>query len=313
MGRAGWPLHAWEQWSLPRAACGGLLLSLAGSAPAFAAAQVCTIHDAAVFDHPRHYGFLFCQWYRMLFRRLAHRAKLVLTVSAFSRERLRAVLGAPELQPVVLGAGAEHLDAVAPDTRVLVDCKLESGAYFVAVGSLQPGKNLEALVQAFAPLAASGLRLVVAGAQDRRVFGAAGLPASAGVVLAGPLDDGALKALYQNALALVFPSTYEGFGLPPLEAMACGCPVAAARKASIPEVCGDAALYFDPCATAEITAAMQQLAGDAGLRRRLAAAGRERARGFSWDQAAARLHEHLLPLLGSASIRGAATKMAAAR
>ena len=303
IGHAGWPLHLWEQFSLPRAARTGLLLNLAGSAPAWAGPQVCTFHDAAVFDQPQSYGFLFRHWYRMLFRRLARRVPLVLTVSEFSRERLQAVLGVSGGRLRVIGAGAEHLLAVDADERVLRDCGVQRGRFFVAVGSLHPGKNLGTLVRAFAKLAGAGLFLVIAGAQDRRVFGAAASPQrSDGVVLAGPLGDAALRALYENALALVFPSTYEGFGLPPLEAMSCDCPVAAAQAASIPEVCGEAALYFDPRSVEQIAAAMQLLLDDAPLRRRLIDAGRERARAFTWDGAAARLQQHLQPLLVSGAV-----------
>jgi glycosyltransferase involved in cell wall biosynthesis len=304
VGLPGLPLHAWEQWSLPRAARGGLLLNLAGSAPAFAAQQVCTFHDAAVFDQPRNYSFVFRHWYRWLFRRLARRAALLLTVSAFSRARLADVLAVPPQRVAIVGAGAEHLAALVSDERVLRECGLQRGGFFMAVGSLSPGKNLGALLQAYARLAGDGLRLVIAGTRDARVFAAAAAPravdAADGVVLAGAVDDAALKALYENALALVFPSTYEGFGLPPLEAMACGCPVAAARAAAIPEVCGDAALYFDPHSVDEIAAAMCRLRDDEALRGRMAAAGRSQARRHTWDGAAVRLLQHLQPLLAAA-------------
>ncbi len=310
VGLPGLPLHAWEQWSLPRAARGGLLLNLAGSAPAFALQQVCTFHDAAVFDQPRNYGFVFRHWYRWLFRRLAQRALLLLTVSAFSRGRLAAVLAVPPQRVAIVGAGAEHLAALVSDERLLRECGLQRGGFFLAVGSLSPGKNLGALLQAYARLAGGGLRLVIAGTSDPRVFAAAAaaavpraVDAADGVVLAGAVDDAALKALYENALALVFPSTYEGFGLPPLEAMACGCPVAAARAAAIPEACGDAALYFDPHSVDEIASTMCRLRDDEALRGCLAAAGRGQARRHTWDGAAVRLLQHLQPLLTAAAPR----------
>jgi glycosyltransferase involved in cell wall biosynthesis len=107
-----------------------------------------------------------------------------------------------------------------------------------------------------------------------------------GVVRTGPVDDAALKALYQHAIGLVFPSLYEGFGLPTLEAMACDCPVAAARTPAVLEVCGEAALTFDPRSAEDITNAMDRLVKDDQLRGQLRAAGRARAASFRWSQAA---------------------------
>jgi len=116
------------------------------------------------------------------------------------------------------------------------------------------------------------------------------------VLRLGTLTDAQLKALYMTSRALVFPSTYEGFGLPPLEAMACGCPVVAARAASLPEVCGDAALYVDPRSDASIADAMRRVLADDALCARLREAGLARAAGFTWDAAAARVLETLRAL-----------------
>ena len=109
------------------------------------------------------------------------------------------------------------------------------------------------------------------------------------------MSDEELKALYQSALGLVFPSVYEGFGLPPLEAMNCGCPVAASNAASIPEVCGDAALYFDPHAPSAIGVAMLRLFDEPELRQQLRTRGARRAQAFSWEAAARVLMNHLDP------------------
>jgi glycosyltransferase involved in cell wall biosynthesis len=102
----------------------------------------------------------------------------------------------------------------------------------------------------------------------------------------GRVSDAALRALFENALCLVFPSRYEGFGLPPLEAMACGCPVVAARAGAVPEVCGEAALWFDPSRPATLRDALLRLVAEDGLRDSLRAAGLDRARHFTWEAAA---------------------------
>ena len=290
VGRAGGSLLWWEQWSLPRAARAGMLLNLAGSAPWWAQHQVATFHDAAVWDQPHAYTWLFRVWYRALFRHLAQHASRLLTVSTYSRQRLAACVGQLERRFAVIPNGADHLDAVGADMGVLGDVEPIDGRFLLAVASINPSKNLARLVEAFGRLDPSqGLRLVIVGGGNSRIFADANLPAIEGVVRLGAVDDAALKALYCHALALVVPSLYEGFGLPPLEAMACGCPVAVARAAALPEVCGDAALYFDPLSVGDIAAALQRMADDGRLRDALRQAGRTRAAAFTWRAAGQRL------------------------
>lgn len=304
-------LHAWEQWTLPRAVGGALLLNLSGSAPARAARQLAVLHDAAVFDAPQGYRPAFVWWYRWLFARLGRRALGLFTVSAFSRSRLTACLGLPPQRLQVIHPGADHLQAVQADGRVLQQHGLQTGCYLLAVGSRNPNKNQDTLLQAFARLPPGlGLRLVLVGGDDASVFARAGsadahAAADPAVLHLGPVDDAELKTLYTHALALVFPSLYEGFGLPPLEAMACGCPVAASSAASLPEACGDAALYFDPHDGAAITRALLRLATEPALRDQLRAAGALQAARHRWHEPAARLlqslQQHAVACVGSAA------------
>ncbi len=293
VGRPGRPLHVWEQMALPWAARGGLLVSLAGSAPYFARRQAAMLHDAAVFDHPEAYTRAFVAWYRQLFRHLGRNAELLLTVSEFSRQRLAMHLHVPPERFTVVPNGCDHLDAVEADENVLDRHGLRGARFLLAVGSANPTKNLAALLQAYTRLPpGDGLRLVIVGGLNPRVFaGAADAGDPAGVVRTGPLDDSRLKALYAAAAALVFPSTYEGFGIPPLEAMACGCPVLAARAASIPEVCGDGVLYFEPTQSASLDAALLRVATDAAFLEQLRLAGRSRVSRFRWAVSAQHLHD----------------------
>ena len=293
-GWAGLPLHLWEQLVLPVAARDGMLVNLAGAAPWLARRQLALLHDAAVFDSPQAYTTVFGWWYRTLFRHLAQRGHGLLTASAFSQGRLAPRLGVPASRIGLLAGGSDHLDGVTADAGVLAQLGLEGKRYLLAVGSANPNKNLSALVQAFGRLPAQAdLRLVIVGAGSPGVFAGAAILDAPGVVRAGAVDDAELKALYQRAAALVFPSLYEGFGLPPLEAMACGCPVAASRAASIPEVCGDAALYFDPGSVDDIAGALRRLLADAPLRDALRRAGTVRAAAYRWDTAAGTLQAGL--------------------
>lgn len=288
IGSAGLSLHIWEQLLLPFAARAGSLTSLAGSAPLLAYDHRVLMHDAAVFDWPGAYARTFVCWYRFLFRSLARSGAALLTVSQFSRERLTSALGVEKERIAVIPLGSDHLDDVVADSSITARLGLEEMRYLLAVASDNPTKNISALVAAFARLGHDEkLRLVIVGGKNGRVFRATcSSEATAGVIHAGPVSDPELKALYSRATALVFPSLYEGFGLPPLEAMACGCPVVAAREASVPEVCGNAALYFDPRSQDSIVAALQAVLGDSNLRERLRKAGRERTASFRWIDSA---------------------------
>lgn len=294
VGRDGGSLHAWEQWSLPRAARGGLLLNLSGSAPCFSGPTAAMLHDAAVFDHPEAYSLAFRTWYRFLFARLAMRAERLFTVSEFSRTRLAARLGVAEARFDVVPNAADHLEPVVADESVLGRHDLHGGRYLLAVASANPTKNLRALIDAFASLGVPELRLVIVGGRNARVFaGDADAADPPCVVRTGPLGDPQLKTLYGRALALVIPSLYEGFGLPALEAMAQGCAVAASNAGALPEVCGEAALFFDPSSPAAIAEALRRVVADEALRIRLQQAGRQQAARFSWSASAERLRAAL--------------------
>jgi len=147
----------------------------------------------------------------------------MLTVSAFSRDRLATSLGVPASRFAVVPNGADHFGHTVADESVLDRHDLRHVPFLLAVGSDNATKNVAALLVAFARLSPGSVKLVIAGDGNRRVFAATNVADPPGVVRTGPLDDKSLVALYRRALALVFPSVYEGFGLPPLEAMTQGC------------------------------------------------------------------------------------------
>lgn len=281
-------LHAWEQFALPRAASRGRLVNLAGSSPAWPfGPQVCVLHDAALFDQPQAYTALFGAWYRWLFARLARRSTTLVTVSAFSRQRLAAALGVAEERFAVVPGAGEHLDRIAADMSALRAHALDRRPFMLAVGSRNPTKNIDRLLEAWRAIGRADLLLVLVGGANTRVFdrsvSSAGM---ANLIDLGPVDDPTLKALYQHALALVFPSVYEGFGLPLLEAMHCGCPVAASTAPALRESGGDAALYFDPSSVQAIAQALRRLIEEPMLRDELRSRGRARAARFGWDASA---------------------------
>lgn len=283
--RSGQP---WEQFDLPGALAGQHLLNLGNTAPLrVGGAQTLVIHDAGVFDTPESYSFAFRAWYRALHWTLPRRGARIVTVSEFSRARLSLHLGLPAARIGVMAEGGEHALRDPADPAVLAKHGLQPGRFVLAVGTRAAHKNLDALRDAVALLAARGMKLAVAGAADASVFRNAG-DVDAAVAL-GRVSDGELRALYEAALCLIFPSRYEGFGLPPLEAMWCGCPVLAAAAGAVPEVCGDAALWFDAEGPNTPAAALTHLLDDPFLAEHLRLAGRARAATFSWPAAADRL------------------------
>jgi glycosyltransferase involved in cell wall biosynthesis len=282
--------QGWEQMALPRAARGAMLVSLGNTGPILAGArQAVVIHDAGAFDTPESYSLAFRTWYRALQRLLARRGARIVTVSAFSRARIAASLSLPEASIAVTSEGGEHALREPPDASVLSRNGLAPRRFALAVGTRAAHKNLAALGAGAELLAARGMALAAAGASDPAVFRPAAGAAGRGAIALGRVSDAELRALYEAALCLVFPSRYEGFGLPPVEAMAAGCPVVAARAGAVPEVCGDAALWFDPEAPSSLPAALARLIDEPGLAEALREAGRARAARFTWRAAAERL------------------------
>jgi glycosyltransferase involved in cell wall biosynthesis len=282
----------WEQLDLPRAAGRDMLLNLGNTAPLNCGGpRLLVIHDAGVFDTPESYSFAFRAWYRTLHLALPRLGNRLVTVSEFSRTRLAARLRLDPARIAVMPEGGEHVLRIPADEGVLAKHGLAPRRYALAVGTRAAHKNLGALREAAAMLAARGMVLAVAGAVQAGVFSGAADTEGAGVALLGRVTDAELRALYETALGLVFPSRYEGFGIPPLEAMWCGCPVLASRAGAVPEVCGDAALWFDAEGPATPAAALARLLDEPGLADHLREAGLARARLYSWDAAARRLLE----------------------
>ena len=276
--------HAWEQLELPFHAGRRPILNLCNTAPV-AAAGLVTIHDASVFAVPEAYSLTFGLWYRTLFPLLGKRARLILTVSAFSRGELIRHAGIPAAKLRVVPEGSEHLLRAPGDVGVFARVPVQPGGYILAVGSRSPHKNLGAVIQAVSRLGDSAPPLVAAGGGNQRVFNQAGLNGNS-YLSVGYVTDSELRALYEHAACFVYPSLYEGFGLPPLEAMTCGCPVVVSQAAALPEVCGDAVLYCDPHDPGSIAKQIRTVLDDPGRRAELRERGLARARRFTWPQAA---------------------------
>ena len=280
--------HVWEQAELPGAARHGVLVSLGNTAPLLAGRrQVVVIHDAGVFDTPESYSLQFRTWYKTLQHGLARSGAGLVTVSDFSRRRIAARLHLDPARIAVMNEGSEHVRRVAADPETLGRHGLAPRGYALVVGNTVAHKNLACLHDASAALARRGLVLAIAGSVDQRVFNnAGGVPPAR---LLGRVTDAELRSLYENALCLLFPSRYEGFGLPPVEAMACGCPVLASRGGAVEEICRDNILYFVSDDRVSVVRAIERILDDPALSKELVLRGRVHADGLSWNAAARRL------------------------
>jgi glycosyltransferase involved in cell wall biosynthesis len=248
---------------------------------------VLTIHDVSYERHPEWYPYRRDALRRWFYRRSARTADRILTDSEFSRGEIHAAYSIPleRISVVPLGVGLpftarqEH-GSPPPGVRE---------PYVLHVGDLHPRRNLRLLVRAIAKLAPRDAPTIVLAGQDRGERTAL-IEEAAGrrvrLQFMSPADDSELARLYAYAAVFVYPSRYEGFGLPLLEAMACGAPVVAARASSIPEVVGEAALLADPDSDDDFCHAIGRVLDDRLEAERLRLAGRARAAGFTWDRTA---------------------------
>jgi glycosyltransferase involved in cell wall biosynthesis len=272
----------WEQFDLPRASQRHLLFTPCGGTPVVHRNHVLTIHDAGPFATPTAYTAVYRAYYKTLQRITARTALRILTVSDFSKHELVKWLGIPQQKIVTTPLSGEHILRNAPDTTLLSEHKLRPGAYILAVGSGNPNKNFARLITALERVAGPHMRIAIAGGSDPAIFRAR-RQSAAFVEQLGYVNDRQLRTLYENAACFVFPSLYEGFGLPPLEALTLGCPVVVSRAASLPEVFGEAAVYCDPYSPEDIAdKVLRVLQGDHPSREALA----RYASRFNWEQCA---------------------------
>ena len=247
-----------------------------------ASRQVVVIHDASTKATPQAFSRLFRWVYGLLIPAVAARATRLVTVSEFSRSEISRWFGIPQSRFSVCLEGAEHILSTAADENVLQRHGITKGQYFLGVGMGPANKNQATILNAFEEAAFEDVKLVFTGRRYARVHGNKALVAPPGVVHVGHVSDQELRALYEGAIALVFPSSYEGFGLPPMEAMACGCPVLMSNQPALLETAGKAALTVDAGDTSGFARALRRLTTDPGLRMQLAEQGLERARRFTW-------------------------------
>lgn len=275
----------WEQIELPLRAGGGQLINLCNQGPLSRSGDLIMIHDAQPLMVKHSYSQAFAAWYKFSLPILGSRAEIVFTVSDFAKNCLIETGIAPEEKIRVIKNGVDHIlkiDSLPIDPAL----NLSPRGYVVAMSSLHRHKNIRVLLKAMELLSDTDIKLVLVGAPTPQDFTEMGHNLPRNVVFAGRASDGTMRGLIEGAAAFAFPSTTEGFGLPPLEAMTLGTPAIVAPNGAVPEICGSGARYEDPDDPEAWAHAIRTLAENAGERQALAQAGLSMARQYTWDRAA---------------------------
>jgi glycosyltransferase involved in cell wall biosynthesis len=268
-----------------------LLWSPANTGPLGVKNQVLTLHDLSPIEHPEWYARSFGMGYRFFVPLLVRRVRHVVVSSEYMRLKVMRKFSLPSENVTVVPGGVDQnrfRSGVTPPGGL-------PAHYILFVGSVQPRKNLGSLLQAWKTIQSQypDLWLLMAGTTDD-IFRKQGFTATIERVRwLGYVPEADLAGLYGGADVFVFPSYEEGFGLPLLEAMACGTPIIAAGAGALPEVAGDAVLWFDPSKPSELAETLAKCLGDAVLQHALAEKGQVRAESFTWERSTEKLWEVL--------------------
>lgn len=233
--------HLWEQIELPLYVKNKLLFNFCNCAPLVKKNQIVTIHDVAVCAVPYAYSKLFRIWYKFMYRVLTSRLKKIFTVSEFSKKELNKYFNISLGKIEVTYNGIDHMKNVQPNENIFSKFSIEKNNYVLAVSSLNPSKNFKLILET--AKISPEFNFVIAGGTNSTVFKEQGLEITSNVKFIGYVSDEELVALYKYASCFVYPSIYEGFGIPPLEAMYFNCPVILSNIEVFKEIYMDSVLY----------------------------------------------------------------------
>lgn len=287
----------WEQFTLPFFTFDGMLINLCNTAPIFNCEQVVTIHDASASANKQNFSFVFRTWYQLLHHILPKRVRKIFTVSNFSKEELLKYYPIKPEQIEAIHIGIDHLNDIEEDEAILKTHRLIPKQYILAVSSFNPNKNFSGLVEALQQTNNHQMDIVIVGDKNNPIYNKTSLIREKNVHLVGYVSDAELRSLYRHAKCFIFPSYYEGFGLPPLEAMLLGCPVIASNVASMPEVLQDAVLYCDPTNTKNIAQQVDRLLDDEQLQQVLVTKGYIQCAKYTWKACAYKLFKDIEEVL----------------
>jgi glycosyltransferase involved in cell wall biosynthesis len=278
--------NLWEQFELPFYTGSNLLISMCTVSTLFKRNQVVFVHDASFAVNPQFFSFLFRTWYNFAISMLGKITRQIITVSNFSKSELNHHVGISTEKIAIIYNAADHILTYGdPDDQF----KQKINAlkpYCLAVSSLSANKNFSGLSEAVQQIDFEKYHMLIAGGVASTLQQATPDPS---VTYLGYVTNAELKYLYTNASLFLFPSFYEGFGIPPLEAMLCGCPAAVSNTSSLPEILGDAVAYFNPYEPDSIAHKINTLLNNPTLLAVLKHKGYDKATQYNWKKSALQL------------------------
>lgn len=287
--------HAWEQIELPIFVKDNFLLNLCNLGPIAISNQAIVFHDVLTFAFPSAYAFGFKIWYRFVQKILSKRVRSIITVSKFSKSEIVKYLHVNADKVIVIYEGCDHIRKLESSSRILLHHSLIPKKYILAVSSINPNKNFSSIIKSIELLKSRNLltiNVVLVGSISSTIYSSSKLLLD-NVKYLGYLTDEELKALYENALIFIYPSFYEGFGLPPLEAMSLECATIVSNISVLSEICGDASLYCDPYSIEDIASKILFLLENPSALESYISKGKERSSLFTWKDTALNLCQHL--------------------
>jgi glycosyltransferase involved in cell wall biosynthesis len=278
--------HRWEQWDLPlylRKNGKPYLLNLCNTAPLLYSQNLVTIHDVCFAKHKEWFSTAFKLYYNFLVPRILKKSIAVFTVSEFSKSEIISFFDIPSSKIFVIpNAVSSHFSFKSINQEILPKEKI-----ILSVASIDPRKNQAVLVKAFERLQIQDWKLYLVGAKHQAFSGQNRTAISSpNIIWTGYLEDKELIELYHKASVFVYPSLYEGFGIPPLEAMMLGCPTIVSDIPALRETCAEASLFFDPLNYIQLAVQLTKLIESETLQIELVSLGLKRAQSFNWTQSA---------------------------
>jgi len=283
--------HLWEQVELPKylksIGC-PILINLMNTAPIFYSNKIYTLHDITFIRFPKNFTWKFRSFYKTMIPYMLKTSKRIITVSNFSKDEIsnHYTINKDKISIVYNGIKKEFMSP-------LENKNTKESNYFLTVSSISENKNLKRLIKAFNLINNDNFKLYVVGGFDLANFNEVKdieeLLSSKNIEFKGRVSDEELSLLYKNAIAFLYPSIYEGFGIPPLEAQGSECPILLSKIAPLKEVYGSSALYCDPFNINDIYCKIKMLFSDSELRKELSIKGNINVKKYSWDNSAASL------------------------
>jgi glycosyltransferase involved in cell wall biosynthesis len=279
--------HLWEQIDLPRylrKINNPLLLNLANTAPLFYRNKIVTVHDIAFLRFPQTFDWKFRLFYKLLIPKIIKKSIHTITVSEFSKREIIELYKIDKKNiSVVYNSTSNIFEKIGSDYK---------DKYILAVSSLNYQKNFHSLIKASNLLKDKNIKLYLVGSINKNFANLEllkDIEDNKNISFRGRVDDDELVMLYSNALCFVYPSLYEGFGIPPLEAQACGTPTIVSNVASLPEVGNDSFLYCNPYDINDIKEKIELLIDNKELQKELVQKGYENIKRFSWEKSAEKI------------------------